>query len=133
LDYCHLAMKANRDVWQTLHDKAISDYSKAIQLNPNNGDAYFNRGLIYSALRKYDKAIADFTEVISQLRRQARDNFEAYYNRGLAYAALRKYDKAISDYSEVILQREPPTAILPSGKAIGVHLTQRRSNMIRPT
>ena len=46
--------------------------------------AYHNRGRVYSTLKQYDKAVADFTETI----RLAPDNENAYLDRAAAYAAL---------------------------------------------
>jgi tetratricopeptide (TPR) repeat protein len=46
--------------------------------------AYHNRGWVYSKLKQYDKAIADFTEAI----RLAPDNQDTYLDRAAAYTAL---------------------------------------------
>ena len=40
-----------------------SDYNKALELNPNYADAYFNRGVAYGEKGDYDRAIADYTKV----------------------------------------------------------------------
>jgi Flp pilus assembly protein TadD len=36
------------------HDKAISDYTKAIQLNPKDPDTYCNRGVSYYRKNDYE-------------------------------------------------------------------------------
>ena len=41
------------------YDKAITDYNKAIELDPKYAMAYNNRGFAYGKLQQYDKAIAD--------------------------------------------------------------------------
>jgi tetratricopeptide (TPR) repeat protein len=41
------------------YDKAISDYNKAIEINPRLVEAYNNRGLAYFYKREYDKAWDD--------------------------------------------------------------------------
>jgi tetratricopeptide (TPR) repeat protein len=46
------------------YDKAISDYTKAIELNPKHADIYYSRGLAHNKMGQYDKAISDFTEAI---------------------------------------------------------------------
>ena len=46
------------------YDKAISDYTKAIELNPKHADIYYSRGLARNKMGQYDKAISDFTEAI---------------------------------------------------------------------
>jgi tetratricopeptide (TPR) repeat protein len=80
------------------YDRAITNYSHAIRLNPNFADAYNNRGLAYFYKRDYDKAITDFSETI----RLNSNYVVAYYNRGNAYLNKRDYDKAITDFSETI-------------------------------
>jgi tetratricopeptide (TPR) repeat protein len=62
-------------------DKAISDYTKAISLEPDFTEAYFNRGLAYYTNGKTDPAMDDFTRTIE---RQP-DLAEAYYYRALAW------------------------------------------------
>jgi tetratricopeptide (TPR) repeat protein len=39
---------------------AIDDYTKAIQLNPNFYEAIYERGMIYSEMKNYEKADLDF-------------------------------------------------------------------------
>ena len=67
--------------------KSLADYDRAIQLNPYNAKAYYNRGNAKSALGKNQEAIADYDRAI-----KLDSNFaDAYYNRGLAkYAIGRK-------------------------------------------
>ena len=42
------------------YDKAITSYTEAIWLNPNNAGYYVDRGLAYSGKKDYDRAEADF-------------------------------------------------------------------------
>ena len=87
-------------------DRAISDYSEAIQLDPMNAIALHNRGLAYANKSQNDEAITDYSEAI----RLDPTNALALHNRGLAYANKRQYDEAIADYSEAI--RLDPTNAL---------------------
>ena len=80
------------------YDLALSDWNKAIKINPNYAEAYVNRGNLYSDLQKYDLALSDYSKAIDINRNDA----EAYYNRGLLYYNQRKYDLALSDYSKAI-------------------------------
>ena len=77
---------------------AIEDYNKAIELKPDDADAYNNRGNAYKALKEYQKAIADYTKAI-ELKP---DYATAYNNRGSAYDDLKDYQKAIADYTKAI-------------------------------
>ncbi len=46
------------------HDRAISDYTKAIEINARNGDAYSNRSNAYEQKGDHDRAIADSSKAI---------------------------------------------------------------------
>lgn len=45
---------------QKRYEKAIQEYDKAIELNPNDYKSYYNRGKCYQALDDTEKAQADF-------------------------------------------------------------------------
>jgi tetratricopeptide (TPR) repeat protein len=80
------------------YDLAISEYEKAIELNPKYADSYNKRGLVYFNKNMYEQAIKDYTEAI-QLNPKYTD---AYNNRGIIYYNQEKYDLAIIDYSKAI-------------------------------
>ena len=63
------------------YNKAISDYNKAIAIDPNLTVADLNRGFTYRQLGEYDKAILDYSKAIELYPRYAL----AYNNRGYAY------------------------------------------------
>lgn len=78
--------------------KAVSDYDKAVELDPNNADAYCERADFYYEMDEYNKAIADYSKAI-ELNPQY---VSAYFNRAYAYGETGDYDKAIADYSKTI-------------------------------
>jgi tetratricopeptide (TPR) repeat protein len=80
------------------YDQAISDYTKALEINPMHAEAYNNRGLAYGQKGQYDQAISDFNKALEINPRDA----EAYNNRGTAYGRKGQNDEAISDYSKAI-------------------------------
>jgi tetratricopeptide (TPR) repeat protein len=47
------------------YDLAIADYTKAIELNPNNVGVYYNRGLAYAGKGDLDRAITDYTRCLN--------------------------------------------------------------------
>jgi tetratricopeptide (TPR) repeat protein len=55
---------ASREGDNKQYDKAIADYTKAIELDSNYADAYCNRGSVYNTLQQYEKAVADYTKAI---------------------------------------------------------------------
>ncbi len=90
--------RAKAEYYLKDYDKAISDYNKAIELNPNFDTAYNNRGFAYDEKGEYDKAISDYNKAI-----EINPNFDtAYNNRGSAYGKKGDYDKAFDDYNKAI-------------------------------
>lgn len=79
-------------------DKAITDYSKAIMLEPNFYAAYNNRGDVYKRKGEPDKAMDDFNKAIEINP----GGYEAYNNRGSAYQYKGDLDRAIADFSQAV-------------------------------
>ena len=77
---------------------AISDYTKAIELNPKDANTYYNRGNSKRKLNDYYGAISDYTKAIELNPKDA----YAYYNRGISKDDLKDYYGAISDYTKAI-------------------------------
>lgn len=80
------------------YEDAIQDYSKAIELNPEYGTAYYSRGIVFAKLDQYDKCIADYSTAIKKGIQTA----AIYYNRANAYIELEKYNEAVHDYDETL-------------------------------
>lgn len=80
------------------YDRAISDYSSAIKISPNDHELWYERGRNYRFKKNYDLAIKDLTRAITLKP----DYHGAYNNRGLAYRNLGKYNEAIRDYNRAV-------------------------------
>ena len=76
---------------------ALTDYNRAIQLNPKYADAYNNRGnLKYTKLNDIEGGLADYNRAI----RLKPKNANAYFNR-----SLLKYNKLDNSPEERLRQR----------------------------
>lgn len=80
------------------YNSAIEDYTKAIEIDPENIGAYIFRGLSNYFLENYESSIMDFTKA---------EEFEvtkhiACYFRGMVYSKMNKHKDAILDYTKVI-------------------------------
>jgi Tfp pilus assembly protein PilF len=73
------------------YDRAIADFTKAIELNPQDPMAYDHRGDAYYRVHDYTRAIADFTKVIEINPGYA----NVYFNLGISYKASGAVDLAI--------------------------------------
>jgi tetratricopeptide (TPR) repeat protein len=75
------------------HIKDIDDFNKDIELNPNDVEAYYYRGLASGKQLRIDDAIADFTKAI-----ELNPDFSmAYSSRSYAYLLKGKLEQAASD------------------------------------
>ena len=78
-------------------EKAISDFSKAIELNPDYQNTY-QHGWPYVRIGEYDRAVVDFTKLVKVYPGVP----GGFYSRGWAYAEKGDYAKAIFDFTELI-------------------------------
>jgi tetratricopeptide (TPR) repeat protein len=78
--------------------EAISDCTKAIELNPKSAMSYCNRANAYGGLGKSTEAISDLSKAIEIDPKFAM----AYFGRGTAYRRAGKLTEAISDLNKAI-------------------------------
>lgn len=82
------------------YNEAITSYSKAIQLNPERGDLYSNRGRVYKAANNYPLAIEDLSNA---LKYTTSDKPEAIYRaRGLCKYYLNDTTGCCEDLNTAI-------------------------------
>jgi tetratricopeptide (TPR) repeat protein len=74
---------------------AITDFNKAIELDPNDDDAYYNRGRSKHSLKDHSGAIEDYTKAI-----ELSPSSHSYNNRGDAKEELGNLDGACSDWKK---------------------------------
>ncbi len=80
------------------YDLAISDYTKALDINPRLALAFYSRAIAYGKKGQFDQAISDYTKALEIDPRYA----EAYNNRGKVYWGKGQFDQAISDFNKAI-------------------------------
>ena len=80
------------------YDLSISEYTKAIEINPKLAEVYHHRGICYHDKGEYNRAILDFTRAI----KIDSEYTAAYYHRGNAYYKIGQYDMSISDLNKYI-------------------------------
>ena len=95
------------------YDRAIADYTAALQLNPRYVFAYYNRGIGHSDKGDYPRAIDDFTQAIHLDPKLP----QAYNNRGGAYGELKDFDRAIADY-DVAIRLDPKFAAAYNNRGV---------------
>ena len=80
-------------------DMAISDYNNAISRQPEQANAYIDRGSALLRVGRVDEARADFDHAISL---HSPDVALAYYNRGMANEKLGNVRDAYRDYKQAL-------------------------------
>ncbi len=80
------------------YDDAISDFSRAIEKDSNDIEAYNLRGRAHTRKKNYEKALKDFDEAINLKA----DYEESYFNRGQLYKDQEEYEIAIDDFDQAI-------------------------------
>ena len=81
-----------------LYEDAIDYFSAEIRRDPSNWSAYSTRGLLWTNRGEYDKAIADYNEIIHI----APDSPWGYLARGFTWIHKKQFDNAIQDFEEAI-------------------------------
>lgn len=79
-------------------EEAIPHYSRAIEGLPENGEAYYLRGVAYENLGLPEKALADYTESV----KLDPTRVDAMNNQGVVLAKLEKYQDAIDTFTRLL-------------------------------
>ena len=74
-----------------MYRKALQEFDKAIELDPNSHQAYFWRGRVYIKVDRLKEAKVDFEMVI----KLHPNHSEAYDNLGWLHMQLEEYDESI--------------------------------------
>lgn len=129
-----LLLRARANAGDKKLNPALDDLNKAIEAKPDLIDAYVERGIVFTQVRRFDDAIGDFTRAIemdpqnvkayamrasAKLQAQANDDALSDVNqalqlaandalalriRGNVYEALTRTDEAIADYRNALAQ-----------------------------
>ncbi len=78
---------------------AEEDYSRALEIDPNDEEIWLGRGLAREKLKNYQGAFSDYTKAID-LRE---DFFRAWINRGNVLFKLERYGDAIDDFNVALI------------------------------
>jgi Tfp pilus assembly protein PilF len=87
------------------YDRAIQNFDRAIRLNPEYAEAYYNRGTAYMRKGDVERAIEDYGHAIKLDPKMDL----AFISRGLVYFNKGEYDRANVDFDRAI-QLKPKSA-----------------------
>ena len=83
---------------QKCYNDAITHYTEAIVLNPEDAWSYSSRGFAYAEQNDFEAAIEDYNKAIDL----APENAWVYNGRGNAYGSAGDFGAAIEDFSKAI-------------------------------
>ncbi len=93
--------------------EAIDDYTTALEKQPRDADAAYNRGNAHFALRQYDQAIDDYSKTLEI----DVANAKALNNRGAAWFKKGNLQSALANFALAIaVDAEDPDVFLNRGK-----------------
>ena len=112
--------KGNHMFEDSLFIKAEENYLKALDMNPELNEAYFNLGNAYTAQQKPNEAIEQYSKMAGVLEAQKKelmdnpsaskkdldkckqDLAKTYHNTGVVYHMCEQYDKAVEAYKQAL-------------------------------
>ena len=77
---------------------ALSDYNKAIKINPDCDSAFINRGNLFYSLGFYDEALYDYDNAL-EINSDSKDTLN---NRGNLYRIIENYEESQEDLNKAL-------------------------------
>ena len=75
----------------------MEDYNKAIELDPNDANAYNGKADLWLKLHQYDKALEDINRALSLDDKEYTHIY--HITKGEIYMAMKKYPDAIKEFT----------------------------------
>jgi tetratricopeptide (TPR) repeat protein len=82
--------------------QALLKFNTGLMNDPENPDLYYNRGMVYDALKKYPLAIADYKQAL----KYDAEIILAYYAIAVDYDTVKNYIEAKKWYQKFILKSQ---------------------------
>ena len=99
-------------------DNAIQEYSRALELNPNNAEAHLRLGfLMYNARKMYKEGMEHYNQALKANPSDPR----IHHDLGMALLHQRQFDQAIKHLSEAL--RRMPNGLDKQYNPVGMHFS----------
>jgi len=80
------------------HQRALKDFSNAINYDPESDRGYANRGLCYRVLKRFEKALLDFDQTLKINPSRP----ESYFGRAQTFYDMQQFDQALDDCEKAL-------------------------------
>jgi tetratricopeptide (TPR) repeat protein len=80
------------------YEHAVDDSLKAVDIRPEEGSSYFNLGLAYRLLDRFEEAIAAFSKGLTYISPDSPTFLETYLRRGICWYYLNDFGMATTDF-----------------------------------
>ena len=97
------------------YEAALKAFDKAIEINPEYHQAWYNRGIALGKLGRLEEAVTSYDKA-NQIKPKYH---KAWYNRGIALRKLGKFEQAVAAFDKVIeIKPDDEAAWLNKGNAL---------------
>jgi tetratricopeptide (TPR) repeat protein len=79
-------------------EEAMAFYAKALEIDPNNLEAHYQKGIVYAFQEKFDEALVENRKALEINHKHANSQF----NIAVIYHKKGEYDRAIQEYNLVL-------------------------------
>ena len=79
-------------------ERALTDYDRAIDLNPAYSHAFCNRGVVLEQLHRWDEALKSYDRALAL----DPEDFLSHCNRGSVLRKLKRFEEALISYDQAI-------------------------------
>lgn len=93
-----LVQQGKQELNQGSYTQAVETFSRAIEKDTTNAEAFNGRAVGYYEIEKYGLAIDDLTQAI----RLDSSSYKPYYNRANARREIKNFEAALQDYTQAI-------------------------------
>jgi len=80
------------------HKEALAAYDRALELRPDNADAWYNKGFTLNDLKRHKEALASYDRALELMP----DCAEAWCNRGVSLNDLKRHKEALASYDRAL-------------------------------
>ena len=80
------------------YEEAIASYDRALELKPDDDQAWNNRGIVLDNLQRYEEALASYDKALELNP----DDDDTWYNKACVYSLQKNVDLAIENLAQAI-------------------------------